>query len=58
VDLARYNISMETLQRYEIFAQITNAMQPQNQQAVLSRLIRDFGASYFFYYTFGHVGLV
>jgi hypothetical protein len=58
VDLARFNISMETLQRYEIFAQMANAMQPQNQQAVLNCLIRDFGTSYFFYYTFGRVGLV
>jgi hypothetical protein len=58
VDLARFNISQETLQRYEAFVQIRNAMQPQNGQAVLSRLIHDFGASYFFYYSFGRVGLV
>ncbi|MBN1510138.1 MAG: hypothetical protein JW955_25045, partial [Sedimentisphaerales bacterium] len=58
VDLARYNISEETLHRYETFAQIANAMQPQNQQAVFNRLVRDFGTSYFFYYTFGRVGLV
>jgi len=58
VDLARFAISPETLQRYETFARISNAMQPQNRQAVLNRLIRDFGTSYFFYYSFGRVGLV
>jgi hypothetical protein len=58
VDLAKFNISQETLQRYETFVQIRNAMPPQNGQAVLNRLIRDFGASYFFYYSFGRVGLV
>jgi hypothetical protein len=58
VDLARFNISPETLRRYETFAQISNAMQPQNRQAVLNLLIRQFGTSYFFYYSFGRVGLV
>lgn len=57
VDLAKYPISVETLQRYESFAQLTNLMQGQDRQAVLNRLIRDFGTSYFFYYTFGRVGL-
>jgi len=57
VDLTRFNISQETLARYEAFVRIANAMQTQNRQAVLNVLIRDFGASYFFYYTFGRVGL-
>ena len=38
--------------------QIRNSMGPQNSQAVLNRLIRDFGTSYFFYYSFGRVGLL
>jgi hypothetical protein len=57
VDLAKLNISRETLQRYEAFVQIASAMQTQDRQAVLNRLIRDFGTSYFFYYMFGRVGL-
>ena len=57
VDLTRFRISRETLQRYRTFVQIRGAMQPQNRQAVLNRLIRDFGTSYFFYYSFGRVGL-
>jgi hypothetical protein len=57
VDLARFNISPETIRRYEAFVQLGNAMQSQDRQAVLNRLIREFGTSYFFYYTFGRVGL-
>jgi hypothetical protein len=57
-DLGAFHISQETLQRYETFVQIRNAMQPQNRQAVFNRLIRDFGTSYFFYYSFGRVGLM
>jgi len=33
-------------------------MGPQNQQAAFNLLIREFGTSYFFYYSFGRVGLV
>ncbi len=58
VDLAKFNISPETLRRYEAFVQTANAMQPQNKEAVLNRLVRDFGTSYFFFYTFGKVGLM
>ena len=57
VDLARFSISPETLRRYEAFVQLGNAMGSQDRQAVLNRLIREFGTSYFFYYTFGRVGL-
>jgi hypothetical protein len=57
-DLARMNVSRETVQRYETFLQLRNSMRPQNQQAVLNLLIRDFGASYFFYYSFGRVGVM
>jgi hypothetical protein len=56
LDLAKFPISQETLKRYEAFVQISNAMGSQDRQAVLNLLIRDFGASYFFYYTFGRVG--
>lgn len=58
VDLAKFTISQEAVQRYETFMRIANAMQPQNYQAALNRLIRDFGTSYFFYYSVGRVGLV
>jgi hypothetical protein len=57
VDLARFPISQETLQRYETFVPIHNAMQSPNHQLALTRLIREFGTSYFFYYSFGKVGL-
>ncbi len=56
IDLARFGISPETLQRYEAFVQLAGAMQSPNRQAVISRLIRDFGTSYFFYYSFGQAG--
>lgn len=55
-DPARIPVSPETLQRYQTFLLIRNSMRPQNQQAVLNRLILDFGSSYFFYYSFGRVG--
>jgi hypothetical protein len=58
VDLDKFHVSPETLHRYEAFAQIRGTMGPQNNQAVPSRLIRDFGTSYFFYYCFGQVGLM
>lgn len=57
-DLSRFKISAETIQRYQRFVQIRSAMQPQNRQAVLNTLIREFGTSYFFYFSFGSVGLV
>jgi len=58
LDLTRFPVSHETIKRYERFAQLTSAMGPQNQQAVLNSLIREFGTSYFFYYSFGRVGQV
>ncbi len=57
VDLAKLDISRDTLQRYEAFVRLAGAMETQDRQAVLNRLIRDFGATYFFYFTFGRVGL-
>ena len=58
VDLATLGISVETVRRYETFVQLARATQTQNRQAVLNTLIRDFGSSYFFYCSFGHVGAV
>ncbi|MEN6334921.1 MAG: DUF6057 family protein [Phycisphaerales bacterium] len=57
-DLARINVSQETIKRYETFLQLRYSMRPQNQQAVLNLLIRDFGSRYFFYYSFGRVGVL
>ncbi len=57
-DLGRIKISPETIQRYQRFVQIRGGMQPQNQQETLNLLIREFGASYFFYFAFGQVGQV
>jgi hypothetical protein len=57
IDLARFPVNPETLRRYEAFVQLSGAMQAGNHPAVLDRLIRNFGASYFFYYSFGRVGL-
>lgn len=57
-DLAGFSISPETIKRCETFLTIRSTMGPQNQQAVLHRLIREFGTSYFFYFSFGRVGLL
>ncbi len=57
VDLSALGISVETVQRYETFVRLVRAMQTQNRQAVLQTLIRDFGTSYFFYCSFGYVGV-
>ena len=58
IDSKKFNIRPQTIQRYERFVQLRNTMQPYNRQAVLQRLIVEFGSSYFFYFTFGRVGLV
>ena len=57
VDLNKFNIKRNTFERYAKFVQLRNAMRPNNRQAVLGRLIVEFGSSYFFYFTFGRVGL-
>jgi len=57
-NLPRFKISPETIKRYQAFIRIRNTMKPHNRQAVLQRLILEFGSSYFFYFTFGCVGLV
>jgi hypothetical protein len=58
VDLARFDISPETLQRYEAFVRAAGAAQSSRDAAAFHDLIRNFGTSYFFYYSFGRVGLL
>jgi hypothetical protein len=58
IDLNKFNIKRETFERYAKFVQLRNTMQPRNRQVVLGRLIAEFGSSYFFYFTFGRVGLL
>jgi hypothetical protein len=58
IDSSKFSISPQTVQRYNRFVQLRNAIRPDNRQAVLNRLILEFGSSYFFFYTFGCVGLV
>jgi len=57
IDLKKYNIRRETIERYMKFVQLRKAMQTANRQAVLYRLIQEFGSSFFFYFSFGQVGL-
>ena len=58
IDLNKFNIRPQTIQRYKMFVQLSNSMQAHNRQAVLNSLILEFGRSYFFYFTFHTVGLV
>ena len=57
VDLTKLNINPDTLKRYIKFVQLRNAMRPNNRQVILRNLITEFGNSYFFYFTFGRIGL-
>jgi len=57
VNLNKFNIRHETIQRYMRFVQLRKVMQTLNRQDVLNRLIQEFGSSYFFYFAFGRVGL-
>ncbi len=57
IDLNKYNLRRETIQRYMKFVQLRKAMQTANRQALLNRLIQEFGSSFFFYFSFGQVGL-
>lgn len=58
IDSKKFNISSQTIQRYNKFVQLRNSVQPFNRQDVMRRLILEFGSSYFFFYTFGCVGVV
>ncbi len=57
-DLSGFNIRPETVDRYTRFVKIRNSVRPNNRQAVLNSLITEFGNSYFFYCTFGRVGVL
>jgi hypothetical protein len=57
-DLGGFNVRPETVERYTRFVKIRNSVRPNNRQAVLNRLISEFGNSYFFYCTFGRVGVM
>jgi hypothetical protein len=50
--LNELTINPQTIERYNRFVRLYHSMQPQNRQAVLGQLIREFGTSYFFYYRF------
>jgi hypothetical protein len=58
IDLNKFNIRRETIDRYIEFVKLRNSLRPENRQIVLNRLITRFGSSYFFYSTFGRVGLI
>jgi hypothetical protein len=58
IDASRFNISPQTIERFYKFGQIRSSMQPFNRQDVINRLILEFGSSYFFFYTFGTIGVV
>jgi hypothetical protein len=58
IDLNRFNIKRETFDRYVKFIQLRNSMRSGNRPIVLRRLISEFGSSYFFYSTFGRVGVL
>ena len=57
IDSKKFNIRSQTIQRYNKFVQLRNSAQPFNRQDVMRRLIIEFGSSYFFFYTFGCVGI-
>jgi hypothetical protein len=58
IDPGKFNISLQTFKRFYMFGQLRTAMQTQNRRAVINQLILEFGSSYFFFYTFGSVGVV
>jgi len=58
IDLNKFNIRRETIDRYRKFVELRNSMRPHNRQVVLNHLISEFGDSYFFFCTFGCVGVM
>jgi len=58
IDRTRFALQPQTIGRYAKFVQLCSTTDPRNRQAVLGRLIVEFGNSYFFYHTFGCVGSV
>lgn len=57
VDTKHVPITPETLTRYRRFMQLRAAFQKSKQRALLNQLVTEFGSSYFFYYSFGQVGV-
>jgi hypothetical protein len=57
LNLTRYPVSIKTRKRYANFVQLNNAFHQHRNPALLNKLITEFGRSYFFYFTFGQVGL-
>ena len=52
LNLKELNIKRGTFERYKQFVTLCNALKGSNRQAVQQQLTREFGTSYFFYYTF------
>jgi hypothetical protein len=52
-----FPIRQTTLQRYARFVQLRQSLQSHNRRAALRQLIVEFGTSYFFYFSFGYVGV-
>jgi len=52
LNLKTLNIRRGTFERYKQFVTLCNALKGSNRQAVQQQLTRQFGTSYFFYYTF------
>jgi len=56
-DLRAFGIRRETVERYAKFVRLKKALQVQNRRELLGQLIVEFGTSYFFFFTFGCVGM-
>ncbi len=56
LDLKRFPIKRQTLERYKRFVQLDSAMKGTNSQAVFQQMFNEFGSSYFFYYRFAIAG--
>jgi hypothetical protein len=58
IDLNKFNIKRDTIRRYQRFVRLRNTMRSDNRRQVLGQLIKEFGNSYFFYFTFGRAGMM
>jgi len=56
LDMKRFPVKRQTLERYKRFVQMDSAMKGPNSQAVFQQMLNEFGASYFFYYRFAIAG--
>ncbi len=52
LDLSKFPVNRQTLERYRRFVQLSDSMRPANREAVYPQLLQEFGTSYFFYYRF------